>query len=240
LNIVIDIGNTIVKVATFQDKNLIAKDVLEYSELIQFLKAIKFKKGIISNVGNENLENQVLAIYPFIISMSNDLSMPLKSHYSSMDTIGKDRLANAVAAFTENPNKSSLVIDAGSCLTFDFIDSNNCYQGGSISPGLSMRFNSLHKFTEKLPLLNEKSSDLKLIGSDTKSSIVSGVVNGFASEITTSIINYRSKYPLLTIFMTGGDCRFVKSIVEVEKNGIFAIENLTMIGLNTILKYNDK
>ena len=186
------------------------------------------------------MEQQVLEIYPSIISMSHDLHMPIKSNYLSMNTIGKDRLANAVGAFTENPDRNSLVIDAGSCLTFDFIDSKNCYLGGSISPGLSMRFNSLHKFTEKLPLLNKKSSNLKLIGSDTKSSIVSGVVNGFSSEITTLISNYRSRYKLLTIFMTGGDWRFIKSIVEVEKNGIFANENLTMLGLNTILNYNDK
>lgn len=226
--------------ATFKANQLIDKDILKYSDLVQYLKLRKFKKGIISNVGNEILEQQVLEIYPSIISMSHDLHMPIKSNYLSMNTIGKDRLANAVGAFTENPDRNSLVIDAGSCLTFDFIDSKNCYLGGSISPGLSMRFNSLHKFTEKLPLLNEKSSNLKLIGSDTKSSIVSGVVNGFSSEITTLISNYRSRYKLLTIFMTGGDWRFIKSIVEVEKNGIFANENLTMLGLNTILNYNDK
>jgi type III pantothenate kinase len=227
-------------VATFKENQLIDKDILKYSDLVQYLKLRKFKKGIISNVGNEILEQQVLEIYPSIISMSHDFHIPIKSNYLSMNTIGKDRLANAVGAFTENPDRNSLVIDAGSCLTFDFIDSKNCYLGGSISPGLSMRFNSLHKFTEKLPLLNEESSNLKLIGSDTKSSIVSGVVNGFCSEITTLISNYRSRYKLLTIFMTGGDWRFIKSIVEVEKNGIFANENLTMLGLNTILNYNDK
>jgi len=157
-----------------------------------------------------------------------------------METIGKDRLANAVGAFVENPNQNSLVIDAGSCLTFDFIDSNNCYHGGAISPGLIMRFKALNTFTENLPLLTTDSANLVLTGANTKSSIVSGVVNGMASEIVQTIDRYRSKHPLLTIFMTGGDSGFINSIVEVEKNGIFAVENLTMIGLNAILNYNDK
>ena len=157
-----------------------------------------------------------------------------------MKTIGNDRLANAVGAFAQNPNQNSLVIDAGSCLTFDFIDSNNCYHGGAISPGLNMRFQALNTFTESLPLLNAKTTELMLTGMDTNSSIISGVVNGMLGEIKTTIAAYEEKYSKLTIFMTGGDSGFLNSIVEFEKNGIFAVENLTLIGLNTILYYNDK
>lgn len=240
MNLVIDIGNTIVKVAIFEEDLIIKKQILDYSKLIAFLKNVKFNKGIISNVGNDELHDQVIERYPFLISMCPKLSLPIQSYYQSMETIGKDRLANAVGAFKKKPSKDSLIIDAGSCLTFDFIDSNNYYHGGAISPGLNMRFKSLNYFTEKLPLLNKDSSVKKLIGTDTNSSIISGVINGFSAEITNAIECYRLKYPLLTIFMTGGDCSFVKSIVEFEKNGIFAVENLTMIGLNTILNYNDK
>ena len=240
MNLIIDIGNTNVKVAVFKAGVLIDKEIVGYSQLIDCLKNKNFDKGIVSNVGNQDLEKEVVSLFPFLVSMKSGLDLPIGSTYSSMETIGKDRLANAVGAFVQNPNQNSLVIDAGSCLTFDFIDSNNYYHGGAISPGLSMRFKALNTFTENLPLLTKDAADLVLTGVNTNSSIVSGVVNGMASEIVQTIDKYRSKHPGLTIFMTGGDSGFINSIVEVEKNGIFAVENLTMIGLNAILNYNDK
>jgi type III pantothenate kinase len=238
LNLIIDIGNTNVKVATFDAEYLVDKEVVKYDNLIQYLETKKFNKGIVSNVGKMELVEKLMSIYPHLISMSSKLKLPIESSYSTMETIGNDRLANAVGAYVKNPNANSLVIDAGTCLTFDFIDSNNCYLGGAISPGLNMRFEALNKFTEKLPLLNKGSKKLDLIGRDTVSSIVSGVVNGMEGEILNNIARYRSKYPLLTIFMTGGDTEFLQSIVEIEKNGIFALENLTLNGLNNILETN--
>ena len=238
MNLIIDIGNTNVKLATFKGDSIVAKEVVEHKQLAQHLKKIKFKKGIISNVGNVELENKVLSAYSSIIQMSSKLKLPIQSSYLSMQTIGHDRLANAVGAFVEKPNSNSLIIDAGSCLTFDFIDSNNCYKGGNISPGLNMRFKALNTFTEKLPLLDKSSEKLNLVGENTYSSIVSGVVNGMVGEIVNAIVSYRSKYPLLTIFMTGGDTDFLQSIVGIEKNGIFALENLTLKGLNNILESN--
>ena len=240
MNVVIDIGNSNVKVATFNEDFLLNNEVLEYSKLIQYLKDLNFNSGIISNVGNQNLESELLNRYTNLISLSSKLNFPIQFFYQSMDTIGKDRIANAVGAFVQNPNSNSLVIDAGTCLTFDFVDSNNCYHGGAISPGLTMRFKALNAFTEKLPLLDVKSADIKLIGSDTKLSIISGVVYGMAGEIISIIERYRQKHPILSIFFTGGDSEFINSIVEFEKNGIFAVENLTMIGLNTILNNNEK
>ncbi|MDG2343253.1 MAG: type III pantothenate kinase [Flavobacteriales bacterium] len=238
MNLVIDIGNTNVKLATFQSDSIVAKKVVEHSQLIQYLKTINFKKGIVSNVGNVELENKVLSAYSSIIQMSSTLKLPIQSSYLSMETIGNDRLANAVGAFVENPNSNSLIIDAGSCLTFDFIDSTNCYQGGAISTGLNMRFKALNAFTEKLPLLDTTSEKLQLVGNNTNSSIVAGVVNGMVGEIVNTIASYRSKYTSLTIFMTGGDTDFLQSIVGIEKNGIFALENLTLKGLNNILETN--
>ena len=240
MNLVIDIGNTNVKVATFNGDLLVKNKVLAYSNLIYYLKDLKFSNGIVSNVGNQNLERELLNIYPNLITLSTILKFPIQFLYQSMDTIGKDRIANAMGAFFQNPNSNSLIIDAGTCLTFDFIDSNNCYHGGAISPGLSMRFKALSNFTEKLPHLNEESAVVPLIGSDTKSAIISGVVNGITGEIQSIIERYRQKHQFLNVFFTGGDSGFINSIVKFEKNGIFAVENLTMIGLNTILNYNDK
>lgn len=238
MNLVIDIGNTNVKLSTFKDNAIVAKQVVEYDQLLLQLKKLNFTKGIVSNVGNADLEKNILCDYPTIISMSSKLKLPIESSYSSMESVGNDRLANAVGAYVENPNANSLVIDAGTCLTYDFVNANNCYLGGAISPGLNMRFEALNTFTEKLPLLNKASKKLNLIGGDTNSSIVSGVVNGIQGEIINNIATYRSKYPLLTIFMTGGDTEFLQSIVGIEKNGIFAHENLTLIGLNHILETN--
>lgn len=238
MNLVIDIGNTNVKLSTFKDNAIVAKQVFEYDQLLLQLKKLNFTKGIVSNVGNADLEKNILCDYPTIISMSSKLKLPIESSYSSMESVGNDRLANAVGAYVENPNANSLVIDAGTCLTYDFVNANNCYLGGAISPGLNMRFEALNTFTEKLPLLNKASKKLNLIGGDTNSSIVSGVVNGIQGEIINNIATYRSKYPLLTIFMTGGDTEFLQSIVGIEKNGIFAHENLTLIGLNHILETN--
>ena len=238
MNLVIDIGNTNAKLATFKDNAIVAKQVFEYDQLLLQLKKLNFTKGIVSNVGNADLEKNILCDYPTIISMSSKLKLPIESSYSSMESVGNDRLANAVGAYVENPNANSLVIDAGTCLTYDFVNANNCYLGGAISPGLNMRFEALNTFTEKLPLLNKASKKLNLIGGDTNSSIVSGVVNGIQGEIINNIATYRSKYPLLTIFMTGGDTEFLQSIVGIEKNGIFAHENLTLIGLNHILETN--
>lgn len=238
MNLVIDIGNTNAKLATFKDNAIVAKQVVEHDQLLLQLKKLNFTKGIVSNVGNADLEKNILCDYPTIISMSSKLKLPIESSYSSMESVGNDRLANAVGAYVENPNANSLVIDSGTCLTYDFINANNFYLGGAISLGLNMRFKALNTFTEKLPLLNKASKQLNLIGGDTNSSIVSGVVNGIQGEIINNIATYRSKYPLLTIFMTGGDTEFLQSIVGIEKNGIFAHENLTLIGLNHILETN--
>ena len=238
MNLVIDIGNTNVKLATCKDNAIVAKQVVEYDQLLLQLRKLKFTKGIVSNVGNADLENNILCDYSTIISMSSKLKLPIESSYSSMESIGNDRLANAVGAYVENPNANSLVIDAGTCLTYDFVNANNCYLGGAISPVINMRFEALNTFTEKLPLLNKPSKKLDLIGRNTNASIVSCVVNGIVGEILNNIASYRTKYPLLTIFMTGGDTEFLQSIVWIEKNGIFAHENLTLIWLNHILETN--
>lgn len=238
MNLVLDIGNTNVKLSTFKDNVIVAKQVVEHDQLLLQLKKLNFTKGIVSNVGNADLEKNILLEYPTIISMSSKLKLPIESSYSSMESVGNDRLANAVGAYVENPHANTLVIDAGTCLTYDFINANNCYLGGAISPGINMRFEALNTFTEKLPLLNKSSKTLDLIGRNTNASIVSGVVNGIIGEILNNIASYRTKYPLLTIFMTGGDTEFLQSIVGIEKNGIFAHENLTLIGLNHILETN--
>ena len=240
MNVVIDIGNTVAKIALFRENTFISKRVIDQLEVIDYIKKLVFDRGIISNVGNKNLEKKLLAYYPNLVSLNTQFKFPINFAYETMNSLGLDRIANAVGAYVETADKNSLIIDIGSCLTFDFIDSNNCYHGGAISPGLNMRFKALNNFTENLPLLNLNSSKLKLIGSATNSSIISGVINGTIAEIKYNIYRYREKFKDLNVFITGGDSDFIISIAEFEKNTIFAVENLTLIGLNAILDYNDK
>ena len=128
-----------------------------------------------------------------------------------------------------------LVIDIGTCVTFDFINSKNEYLGGAIAPGFEMRFKALNYFTGKLPVVYFKKEQLKLIGDTTESSIVSGVYNGMKNEIEGMINNFLTQYDDLKIVVTGGDIK----LFDLEpKNRIFADEFLVVKGLNEILNYN--
>ena len=240
MNLIIDIGNTNVKIAFFKAGELVLKEFVNYDDVIEFLNGKKFNQGLVANVGNQQLLDEILSAYPFIFKMSSELKLPIRCMYESKQTLGNDRLANAVGAFMLYPKNNSLVIDAGSCLTYDFIDSNDCYIGGAISPGINMRFKSLKEFTENLPKLDYSSVKLELIGKNTETSITSGVINGAIAEINYLIEQYKQSYENLNVIITGGDTSFINSIAVIEKNSIFAHENLTLLGLNTILNYNAK
>ena len=162
-------------------------------------------------------------------------NVPITVKYKTPNTLGKDRLAGVVAAAVLYPNKNVLVIDAGSCITMDYIDKNKVYFGGRISPGIEMRYNSLKKFTKNLPKLTINTS-FNLIGNDTNSSIVSGVQSGILAEVETIITDLRKENESLFVVVTGGDTIFFENTL---KNSIFADPFLVLKGLNEILKYND-
>ncbi|MCB0468082.1 MAG: type III pantothenate kinase, partial [Aequorivita sp.] len=131
--------------------------------------------------------------------------------------------------------KNVLVIDAGTCITYDFLNSKNEYMGGAISPGISLRYKALHTFTEKLPLLEATNPNL-FVGNTTATSMHSGVVNGVLYEIDGYISMYRKNYDNLTVILTGGDAHFLRDSI---KNDIFANSNFLLEGLNHILEYNE-
>ena len=140
-----------------------------------------------------------------------------------------------VAAHFLYPNRNVLVIDAGTCITYDLINKNEEYFGGSISPGLTIRFNALHTFTGKLPLVSHRNY-YELAGNDTETSILSGVINGFLFEVDSVIDSYRDRYDDLKVLVCGGDYQF---LADRLKNSIFAIPELVLVGLNEILDYNE-
>ncbi|MBT4478727.1 MAG: type III pantothenate kinase [Flavobacteriales bacterium] len=234
MNLIIDIGNTLVKYAVFNNDQLV--EILKTSEIETgkvntLIKEFDIKNVIISSVRKEmnwNLDVEV-------IHLSHKTSLPINLNYKTPETLGKDRIANIVAVSEEYPNKNVVVIDAGTCITYDFINKNKEYLGGRISPGLEMRYKSLNEFTELLPKLSV-SGKSKFIGDDTDSSIFSGVEQGVLSEVDSLISVFRKENEDLIVVVTGGDTFFFENAL---KNSIFADQNLVLKGLNIILKYNE-
>ena len=234
----IDIGNTLTKLAVFEgDKivEVISKKEIKNTDINTLVKNFDVKSIIVSTVSDKNDLKELLKNHNFLV-LNHHTPIPLQLKYKTPETLGLDRIAAAVAAkkmYAENV----LVIDMGTCITYDFININNEYLGGGISPGFKMRFKALNTFTQKLPLINFDNNKLMLVGNSTENSIISGVYNGMCNEVNGIINNYLSQYKNLKIVVTGGD----RNLFDLEpKNRIFADEFLVLKGLNEILKYNEK
>lgn len=239
MNLIIDIGNTRVKVAVFEMNSVKEIFVIEKEKIISEVKKIisKFNisRSIISSVANiseSEQQNLVKLLNPLFLN--NETKVPFSNLYKTPKTLGVDRIALASAAINKYSKKNVLVIDAGTCITFDFINEKKEYLGGAISPGINMRYKALHNFTSKLPLLKQNEV-FNFVGTDTNSSIHSGVVNGICNEIEGVINQYKDEYQDLTVVLTGGDTYF---LAKQLKSGIFAHPNFVLEGLHTILTYN--
>ena len=237
MNLVIDIGNTRIKAALFERDRLFK----QYSFLSEDLSKIKQKMQIsdldsviVSSV-NEEKTKEIINLFPKAILFSHHFNLPIEIAYENKNQLGLDRIAAAVGAHFLYPNSPLLIIDAGSAITFDFLGDKAVFLGGNISPGLQFRFRSLHQYTSKLPLVvaNEETN---LISKTTEEAINSGVIRGICYEIEKYIEEYQNNYENLTSILTGGDTYFFDRIL---KKRIFAEENLVLIGLNQILKYNN-
>jgi type III pantothenate kinase len=169
-----------------------------------------------------------------VIFLNENTPVPITTGYETPATLGKDRLAAAVGANYLQPDKNILVIDAGTAITYEFIDSKGVYAGGNISPGLTTRFRALNHFTGKLPLVNE-TEDVPFIGSNTEMAIIAGVVNGIVFEMDGYIDTLKAQYKDFFVFLTGGHSFYFERRL---KNHIFADPNLVLTGLNRILEYN--
>ena len=163
-------------------------------------------------------------------------ALPVYNRYLSPGTLGKDRLAAAVAGSSVFPGEPVLVINAGTALTYDLVTAGREYLGGAISPGLQMRFRALHTFTGQLPLLDYTEIDF-LTGNDTDKSVLSGVINGMTAEMEGMAASYRKEYPGLRIILSGGDLNYFVNRLKIS---IFAVPNIVIYGLQQILAFNDK
>ena len=240
MNLIIDVGNSYVKLAVFSRNILKQKKVVKHKKLIESVVSLKqkfepLKNGIISSVGKLN-EEQLTEIRTLIdlLILNSETKLPFKNKYETPKTLGADRIALVSASVRQFSEENMLIIDAGTCITYDFINNKNEYLGGAISPGLRIRYKSLNNLTANLPLLETEMPN-DIIGVSTKKSIHSGVVNGVLNEIDGVIGAYKLKYPDLTVILTGGDANFLSKQL---KSSIFANSNFLLEGLNYILQYN--
>ncbi|MDD5149848.1 MAG: type III pantothenate kinase [Flavobacterium sp.] len=238
----VDVGNTRIKAAVFEGNTLLESFVFLIAELEKSIQNIldKYKKTshlVVASV--TEVEKKSFTVFKNTLNIrfiSNNDPFPFNNCYETPQTLGIDRLILASGATLQFPNKNRLVIDAGTCVTYDFIDENNDYRGGAISPGLRLRYETLHNFTAKLPLL-ELENPKHFIGKSTSQSIHSGVVNGLVCEIDGFINQYSEQFSNFIIILTGGDAEF---LAKRLKNTIFANSNFLLESLNQTFQYKIK
>ncbi len=241
VNLVFDIGNTFFKVAVFEEQNLLWTE--RYRQITEKLLQqilLKFKPAtaIISSVQNkiflwEAMLEQQLKTFRF----HHQMAKSIKNHYQQPEKLGLDRLAAVVGAHFLYPKNSNLVIDAGTCVKYDWVDAEGNYYGGSISPGLKMRFKALKHFTKKLPLIEAETGFDLVSGNNTKAAILSGVQNGLRYEAEGFIKKLTQQDPQTNILLTGGDLNFFDTHL---KSSIFAASvkpepYLVLKGLNAVI-----
>ena len=235
----IDVGNTRIKCALFEQNTILDTFVFYKKEFQKNIENIlnsnkNITNLIVASVGTIEkadflaYENQVKVHF-----VSNNSIFPFENLYQTPKTLGTDRLVLATGAVIRFPGQNRLVIDAGTCVTYDFINDKNQYLGGAISPGIRLRYQSLHNYTAKLPLLSIQEPD-NFIGNSTENSIHSGIINGLTNEIDGFIDQYKQQYSNFIIILTGGDAEF---LAKRLKNTIFANPNFLLESLNQTFQY---
>jgi type III pantothenate kinase len=237
--LVIDIGNTNQKAAVFRDNKLTWFASWRNLTEARLGRIIKKNPGITQSIISSVIEYRASSIEHLkkitsCFELTETTPVPIINKYRTPATLGKDRLASAVAGAVMFPEQDCLVINAGTCITYDFINRNKEYIGGAISPGMQMRFRALNTFTFKLPLVSSLPGTV-ITGTDTESSIGSGVINGITGEIEYFVNQYRNKYPDLKVILSGGDANYLVNRLKIN---IFALPNIVLYGLHEILRFN--
>lgn len=239
VNLIIEQGNTSTKVAIYAEGNLKASFVyktFDKSKLKPLFDVYSLDKGIYSTVADvdEDLIVYLKERLSCFIYFDNDVRLPITIKYKTPHTLGKDRIAAVVGAYYLQPNRNILIIDAGTCITYELLEASGSYLGGNISPGMTTRFKALNDYTKKLPLVNER-EEVPCWGTCTEDAIRAGVVNGIVFEMDGYIDKAKELYSDVLVFLTGGHSFYFESRL---KNSIFADINLVLTGLNRILEYN--
>ena len=239
--LILDFGNTLQKLAVFEGHDMLDETVFSMITPDQVIEYVHrkgpFNASILSAVVDYPSEIKTfLERNMRFVELLDSTPIPITNNYRTPKTLGKDRIAAVVGAAALYPHTNILVIDAGTCITYDLISKTGDYPGGAISPGITMRFKAMNAFTGKLPLIEAEPFG-SLVGKSTKESMLSGVMNGTIEEIKGIIMRYQEQFENLSIVITGGDHKYLLSKL---KNNIFAVPNLVLRGLNEILEYNEK
>ena len=240
LHLCIDIGNSLIKVALFEGEELREFFTCESPELEGHLNILQLKYPIQAMIVSSTRRE----IPPVLRTLGNKLKkyieldhetpIPVTIDYSTPVTLGRDRIATSVAAHGLYPGENVLVVDAGTCVTYDLTDQNGHFQGGNIAPGMFMRLKAMHSFTENLPFPPFRVPE-HLLGRSTSEALQNGALKGTIYEIESFINLLEAKYGALKVILTGGDALY---FADYFKSKIFVIQNLVLIGLNKILKHN--
>lgn len=235
MNLCIDIGNTQLKAGFFDqsslEKTITMQENLNADLLAQWQKKFGFNQIMLSSVRNLNpdLIEELNSLYPVIVA-NHSMPLPIQIKYKTPESLGIDRILGALGAQFLYPDSNTLSIDAGTCITYDLVVGRE-FIGGAISPGLQMRLNAMHHFTDKLPLL-EKQDQLVTFGDTTATSMLMGSMFSAIKEFDSFIDHFQEEFGNIKVILTGGDASFFERHAE---NAIFAAPNLVLVGMNAIL-----
>ena len=239
MNLVVDIGNTLLKLAVFDGGRLVAQQCvgeLREETFAGLLGGARAARAVVASTRGEApaIVEAVRRHTDYLLEFTPATPVPIGNAYLTPATLGRDRLAAAVGAATLYPGRNALIVDFGTAVTLDFVSADGVVRGGCISPGMAMRFRALHEYTAALPLCDATDS-AELLGRTTDEAVRLGVMNSLAFEIEGYIARMQGEIEDLCVIFTGGDTNFFAKRI---KNTIFANCNLVFWGLNRILEYN--
>ncbi|WP_138992163.1 type III pantothenate kinase [Larkinella sp. C7] len=239
MNIAIDWGNSAIKAGIFaHGKSMEVYSQLSVENLQTLIQNAPPDAVVVSSTNRpaDQLRDQ-LPLKPgtYWLAVDGYTPVPMEKRYDTPNTLGTDRIASAVGAKVRFPDEACLVIDMGTCVTYDYVDAASVFHGGMISPGFRMRFRAMHSFTERLPMVEPDELRPSLLGKNTRQAMQAGVVNGLLAELNGIIDAHRREHPDVRVLICGGDAPFFESSL---KPPIFAVPELVLIGLNRILQHN--
>lgn len=239
MQLVIDQGNTFLKYAVFENRDLVTHGKIRAIDASGALRDLRekysFKRALLSHTSEpDHALMSELSSLDFFICLSADTPTPVKTLYATPETLGSDRLAAAVGCTVLFPGENSLFVDMGTCITKNIINSDAVFLGGNISPGIQMRMEAMHQFTARLPRVELKIPDND-VGKSTAEALQNGAIRGAVDEIERFIVKKQTEFDKINVILTGGDVHFFENLSNIK---IFAAPFLVLTGLNEILNYN--
>jgi type III pantothenate kinase len=235
-----DIGNTLTKMATFQDGKMVKKESKPFDQIFAMLRSSSFVKpeyAIVSSVtkAHNSLIQFLDAQKVKVTEFSHNVGLPIDNQYATPQSLGMDRLAAAAGAHVLYPNTNCLIIDAGTCIKFEYLTQQGVYMGGNITPGLQMRIDAMHHFTAKLPVVEKALPEL-IYGTSTTTALQNGALRGAIYEIRGTIAAFQARHKDLKVILAGGDAAFLHT--HLGDAGIIVEPDIVLYGLHHTLQHH--